>query len=239
MTTRLWKTRGISALVLGALVAATGIGASAGAATGGGGCQLDGTAAFAPNGPGTADTFGYSFSGALSGCQSSVAGAPTSGTIGAGQTVTESVPLTVTNPDGTTTTTTGTASYREPAATGTSNVPGASCVSGSTSGTAVTSWSDGTTDVISYTTQSAAAGVSLQGTVVPSVSLQLVPGSQSIAGSSAPSTYTLSTTSSVFPVGNGAQGLLTFQVADPTQCTTASGVTDAAISGIVGVGSTS
>lgn len=239
MTTRPMKSRGAWAIALGALLAATGFGATAGAAAGGGGCQLDGTANFAPNGPGTADTFGYSFSGSLSGCQSSVAGAPASGTIGAGQAVTESVPLTVTNPDGTTTTTTGTASYREPASTGSSNVPGASCASGSTSGTAVTSWSDGTTDVISYTTQSAAAGVSLQGTVVPSVTLQLVPGSQSIAGSSAPSTYTVSTTSTVFPVGNGAQGLLTFQVADPTQCTTASGVSDAAISGIVGVGSTS
>ena len=239
MTGRLLTRHGAWALALAALAAVTSFGSSAGAATGGGGCQLDGTANFAPNGPGTADTFGYSFSGALSGCQSSVAGAPTSGTIGAGQAVTESVPLTVTNADGTTTTTTGTATYQEPASTGTSNVPGASCGSGNTSGTAITNWSDGTTDVISYTTQSAAAGVQLQGTVVPSVTLQLVPGSQSIAGSSAPSTYTLSTTSTVFPVGDGAQGLLTFQVADPTQCTTASGVSNAAISGIVGVGSTS
>ena len=239
MSTRLLNRRGAWGLALAALAAATSIGASAGAATGGGGCQLAGTANFAPNGPGTADTFGYSFSGTLSGCQSSVSGAPTSGTIGAGQVLTESVPLTVTNPDGTTTTTTGTAGYREPASTGTSNVPGASCASGQTSGTAITAWNDGSTDVISYTTQSAGAGVQLQGTVVPSVSLQLVPGSQSIAGSSAPSSYTLATTSTVFPVGNGAQGVLTFQVADPTQCTTASGVSDAAISGIVGVGSTS
>ena len=239
MTTRLLNTHRAWAIALGALLAAASLDASAGAATGGGGCQLDGTATFAPNGPGTADTFGYSFSGSLSGCQSSVAGAPASGTIGAGQVVTESVPLTVTNPDGTTTTTQGTARYQEPAATGTGNVPGASCVSGTTSGTSVTSWSDGTTDVISYTTQSVAAAVQLQGTVVPSVTLALVPGSQSIAGSSAPSTFTISTTSTAFPVGNGAQGLLTFQVADPSQCSTASGVTAATISGIVGVGSTS
>ena len=221
------------------LASVGGIVTSATAATGGGGCQLDGSATFTPNGPGTADTFGYSFGGALSGCQSSVAGAPASGSIGAGQVVTESVPLTVTNPDGTTTTSQGTANYQEPMATGTSNVPGASCASGTTSGTAVTSWSDGSVDVISYTTQSVGAGVQLQGTVVPSVTLQLVPGSQSIAGSSAPSTYTISTTSATFPVGNGAQGALTFQVADPTQCTTAAGVSTAAISGIVGVGSTS
>jgi hypothetical protein len=239
MNRQLLKTRGAWGVAVGALLAATSFGASAIAASGGGGCQLDGSATFAPNGPGTANTFGYSFGGALSGCQSSVSGAPTSGAIGAGQVVTESVPLTVTNPDGTTTTTQGTARYQEPLATGSSNVPGASCASGTTSGTAVTAWNDGTVDVIGYTTQSAGAGVQLQGTVVPSVTLALVPGSQSIAGSSAPSTYTISTTSTVFPVGNGAQGLLTFQVADPSQCTTASGVTDAAISGVVGVGSTS
>lgn len=214
-------------------------GGSVSAAPGGGGCQLDGSAAFTPNGPGTADTFGYGFSGALSGCGSTVAGAPTSGSIGAGQVVTESVPLTVTNPDGTTTTSQGTARYQEPLATGTSNVPGASCASGQTSGTAVTTWNDGTVDVINYTTQSAGAAVQLQGTVVPSVTLQLVPGSQSISGAAAPSTYTLSTTSTAIPVGNGAQGALTFQVADPTQCTTATGVSDAAISGFVGIGSTS
>src|SRR3954469_16674079 len=208
------------------------------AATGGGECQLDGTATFTPNGPGTSDNFGYTFSGALSGCQSNVA-APASGTIGAGQVVTESVPLTVTNPDGTTSTQQGTARYQEPLATGTSNVPGASCASGQTSGTAVTTWNDGTVDVINYTTQSAGAAVQLQGTVVPSVTLQLVPGSQSISGAAAPSTYTVSTTSAAIPVGNGAQGALTFQVADPTQCTTATGVSDAAISGFVGIGSTS
>jgi hypothetical protein len=222
-----------------ALAAAAGAVSSAGAAAGGGGCQLDGSATFAPNGPGTADTFGYSFGGSLSSCNATVAGAPTSGTISAGQALTESVPLTVTNPDGTTTTTQGTASYQEPPATGTSNVRGASCVSGTTSGTAVTSWNDGTTDVIGFTTQSAGAGVELDGTVVPSVTLQLVPGSESIAGASAPSTYTVATTSAALPVGDSAGGLLTFQVADPTQCTTATGVTQAAISGVVAVGSTS
>jgi hypothetical protein len=237
--TRRRPTPAIWTVPLAALIATMSLGTSAMAATGGGGCQLDGSATFTPNGPGTADTFGYSFGGSLTGCQSSVSGAPASGTIGAGQVVTESVPLTVTNPDGTTTTTQGTARYQEPVATGSSNAPGASCASGNTAGTAVTNWSDGSTDVISYTTQSAAAGVQLQGTVVPSVTLALVPGSQSIAGSSAPASYTISTTSTVFPVGNGAQGVLTFQVADPTQCTTASGVSTATISGVVGVGSTS
>jgi len=232
------KTTVIRAFTAGLALAAAGLGGAAHAAPGGGGCQLDGSATFTPNGPGTADTFGYGFSGTLSNCQSSVS-SPAAGTIGAGQVVSESVPLTVTNPDGTTTTTQGTARYQEPLATGTGSIPGASCVAGATSGTAVTSWSDGTTDVISYTTQSVAAGVQLQGTVVPSVTLQLVPGSQSIAGSSAPSAYTVSTSNTAIPAGDGAVGLLTFQVADPTQCTTATGVTTAGISGLVGIGSTS
>ena len=225
-------------LFTGGLALGLAFSGPASAAPGGGGCQLDGSAVFAPNGPGTADAFGYSFTGSLSGCGSTVSGAPASGTIGAGQVATESVPLTVTNPDGTTTTTQGTARYQEPLSSGTTNAPGASCASGQTTGTAVTNWSDGTVDVISYTTQSAGAGVQLQGTVVPSVTAQLVPGSQSISGASAPSTYTISTTSAAIPVGNGAQGVLTFQVADPTQCTTASGVSNAAISGFVGIGST-
>lgn len=231
-----WTARTV---VAATTIALAGLGTTAGAAPGGGGCQLDGSATFAPNGPGTADTFGYSFGGSLTSCNSTVAGAPTGGSISAGQVLTESVPLTVTNPDGTTTTSQGSASYQEPAATGTSNVPGASCASGATSGTAVTSWNDGTTDVISYTTQSAGAGVELGGTVVPNVTLQLVPGSQSISGASAPSTYTISTTSAALPVGDSAGGVLTFQVSDPTQCTTATGVTQAGIAGVVGVGSTS
>ncbi len=227
-----WGLTGLTGLI------ATGVLVPPAAAAGGGGCQLSGTATFSPNGPGTADTFGYSFTGALSSCQSSVDGAPSDGTIGAGQVVTESVPLTVTNPDGTTTTQQGTAQYQEPPATGTGSIPGASCAAGTTSGTAITNWSDGTVDVIDYTTQSVGAGVQLQGTVVPDVTLTLVPGSESISGSSAPATYTVSTTSTAFPVGDGAQGLLTFEVADPSQCTTDSGVTDAGIDGVVGVGST-
>src|SRR5436190_9418008 len=224
---------------MGVLLGGAGIVTDAMAAPGGGGCQLAGTAAFSPNGPGTASTFSYGFTGALSGCQSNVSGAPTTGSIGAGQVVTESVPLTITNPDGTTTTQQGTARYQQPLATGTGSVPGNSCAAGSTSGTAVTTWADGTTDVISYTTQSAGASVQLQGTVVPSVTLSLVPGSASIAGAAAPPTFTVSTTSPTFPVGDGAQGALTFQVADPTQCSTATGVANAEINGVVGVGSTS
>src|SRR3954454_21137817 len=102
------------AVVVGGLALGLALGGgSVSAAPGGGGCQLDGAAAVPPNGPGTADTFGSGFSGALSGGGSTVAGAPTSGTIGAGQVVTESVPLTVTKPDRTTTNTHGPARYHE------------------------------------------------------------------------------------------------------------------------------
>src|SRR3954468_22535081 len=221
---------------MGVLLGGAGSVTDAMAAPGGGECQLAGTAAFSPNGPGTASTFSYGFTGALSGCQSNVSGAPTTGSIGAGQVVTESVPLTITNPDGTTTTQQGTARYQQPIATGTGSVPGASCAAGSTAGTAVTTWADGTTDVIDYTTQSLGAAVVLQGTVVPGVTLQLVPGSASIPGASAPSTFRISTTSAALPVGDGAVGSLAFEVTDPTQCTTAAGVTNAGIDGFVGVG---
>jgi hypothetical protein len=232
MARRLLTTWGITCLlVAGSYGAATNA-----VAAGGGGCQLTGTATFAPNGPGTADSFGYSFTGHLANCQSNQAGAPASGDIAAGQVVTESVPLTITNPDGTTTTQQGTARYQEPMATGTGSIPGASCAAGATSGTAVTTWSDGGVDVIDYTTQSAAAGVALQGTVVPSVTLALVPGSESIAGAAAPASYVLRTTSTVFAVGDGAVGVLAFEVTDPTQCNTATGVTAAGIDGFVGVG---
>jgi hypothetical protein len=69
------------------LLAAAALGAAVAAvpahAADGGGCQLDGTAAF-KNGPGTdqAKKFTYMFSGTLSGCQSNIAGAPAGGKIG-------------------------------------------------------------------------------------------------------------------------------------------------------------
>src|SRR6185503_2698249 len=45
-----------------------------------GGCQLDGTASFSPGLGANAQNFSYSFHGGLSGCQSSEAGSPASGT---------------------------------------------------------------------------------------------------------------------------------------------------------------
>ena len=53
-----------------------------------GGCQLQGTASFAPGLNNSAQDFSYSFNGTLSGCQSSQFAAPTSGAVSAGELVT-------------------------------------------------------------------------------------------------------------------------------------------------------
>src|SRR6266516_1745596 len=72
-------------------------GAPAGAASGGGECQLAGTANFAAPGLGSSSAnFSYHFSGSLSGCNSNV-NAPTSGSEEAGLTRTYSVTLTNTS----------------------------------------------------------------------------------------------------------------------------------------------
>ena len=226
-------------LLVAALAATTTAGGfainAATAQPAGGACTLHGQANFAPNGPGNRDTFGYSFGGDLTNCQSD-AGTPASGHIGAGEQITESVLLTVPGPNGTTTTTQGTARYQEPAATGTGNVPGASCASGTTSGTSVVTWADGKTSVISYNTTSAGAGVELDGNIINSVAVNLVPGSESVAGASAPPTFTITSNEPTLPSGDSAGGVLAFEVADPTQCTTDLGVTSAGIDGAVAVG---
>ena len=55
----------------------------------GGGCQLDGTANFSPGLNNTSQDFSYEFFGSLSSCQSSTSGAPTSGSVEAGRTITK------------------------------------------------------------------------------------------------------------------------------------------------------
>lgn len=198
------------------------------AAASGGTCQLNGTAAFSPPLSNTAGSFGYSFSGSLTGCQSSDATAPKAGTEEAGKTVSVSYNWTYTDSTGTHSGT-STAIYQEPTPSGSG-----SCASSTTTGTAVTRWADGTVTVISYSTSGAAAAVALSGTVAPSVTTTLV----SYTGpTQAPpsSTYTISTTRYA---GDSSQGLLAFQPPDPTLCAS-TGVTTAAISGQVGLDSTS
>jgi hypothetical protein len=223
--------------------AGTGLAVNAATAAGpaGGVCTLTGNANFAPNGPGNKATFSYSFTGTLDNCQSSVGG-PASGTIEAGVLLTK-VPVswTATDASGNPITVTGTASYQEPTSSGTSTAPN-SCANGDTHGTSIVRWADGGVSVIGYDTQSAAAGVVLTGSVGDSVDATLVPGSvvaadgTPAADSVAPATHTISTTEAATPVGNDAGGLLTFQVTDPTQCSSDAGVQTAGITGAVAVG---
>ena len=174
-----------------------------------GGCQLDGNASFTPGLTNNAQNFQYSFNGALSGCQSSESGAPSSGSVSAGEVVTINGQQ-----------------FQEPVASG-----NGSCGSSTTAGTAIATWADGTQTVIDYSTTGAAAAVHLEGTVANSVTLQAVnpqPGQ--------PTSTTVTTTRYA---GDSSQGLLTFQPPDPTACATPTGVTTAGISGIVGLGSSS
>lgn len=203
-------------LALGATLVAS---APAPAATGGGACQLNGTANFSPNGPGTTSTFSYSVNGQLSGCQSNVAGAPTSGALAVGQ----QVILPTAN---------GPATYQEPLATGSGTLPINSCPGGTTQGTGVATWPDGTTTVVGYTTTSAGPAVNLQGTVVSGVTVTLVSGP-----TGSPSTQTISTNNPSFPVGNSVQGAVAFTTNDPTPCTTATGLSSVNLQGTIGIGS--
>jgi hypothetical protein len=175
-------------------------------AASGGGCQLDGNAAFSPPLTNDAKAFSYGFTGKLSNCQSSDAGSPAAGSVEAGQVVTD--------PSG--------EKFQEPVPSGSG-----SCANGTTSGTAIANWADGTVTVIQYQTDAAAAAVHLSGTVVPSVTL---PAINPQVGQ--PTSKTVTTTRYA---GDGVLGALTFQPPDPTACA-GSGVTTAGISGIVGLG---
>jgi hypothetical protein len=180
-----------------------------------GGCQLQGTANFSPGLTNNAQAFNYNFGGSLSGCQSSQSGVPVSGTVGAGQVLAEQVHNSVTGA-------TDTVNYQEPSPTGSG-----SCASSTTSGESLTTWADGSTTVVSYTTTGAAALVQLSGTVQPSMTLTAIN-----AQSGDPTTFTINTTRYA---GDSAGGALTFQPPDPTACNTSTGVTTAAINGTIGL----
>ena len=178
-----------------------------------GGCQLQGTASFSPGLNSSTQTFSYNFGGALSGCQSSESGVPTSGTVAAGQTLTEQVKNSITGA-------TDTVTYQEPVPTGSGG-----CASSTTSGSALTTWSDGTHTVESYSTTGALAAVNLSGSVAASMTLSAI---NPPAGD--PTTFTIATNRFA---GDAASGLLTFQPPEPTACNTPTGATTAAISGAV------
>ena len=201
---------------------------SAVAATGGGACQLAGTAAFSPGLTSSAANFSYSFAGSLSGCQNSDATAPTSGTVEAGKTVTVPYNWTYTDATGTHSGTAN-ATYQEPVPTGSG-----SCGSSTTSGVSIARWADGTATVVSYSTTGAAAAVELSGSVVPSTTATLASFTGPTQAPPA-STLAIATTRDA---GDSSLGTLTFQPPDPTLCAS-TGVTTAAISGSVGLGSPS
>ena len=180
-----------------------------------GGCQLQGTASFSPGLGASSQPFSYGFTGNLTGCQSSTAGAPTAGTVSAGQVLNEQVVNSVTGA-------TDTVGYREPVATGMG-----SCASSTTKGGALTTWADGSTSVLTYSTIGAAAAVQLSGSVAPSMTLTAVN-----AQTGDPTTYTINTTRYA---GQSAGGVLAFQPPDPTACNTSTGVTTAGISGGIGL----
>lgn len=117
-----------------------------------GGCQLKGTASFAPGLSTTSQPFTYSFSGDLTGCQSTEAGSPATGFVQAGGSYTDPA--------------SGKA-YVLPNSTGTGG-----CASSTTQGLALITWADGTRTLTQYSTTGAAAGVKLDGTVVDSTTLQ-------------------------------------------------------------------
>lgn len=140
-------------LVVSAALAALAFAPAAPAASGGG-CQLKGTASFSPGLSTTSQPFTYSFSGDLTGCQSTEAGSPATGRVQAGGTYTDPA--------------TG-KSYVMPNSTGTG-----SCGSSTTQGLGLITWADGSRTIIQYTTSGAAAAVALQGTVAGSTTLQPV-----------------------------------------------------------------
>jgi hypothetical protein len=90
------------------------------------------------------------------------------------------------------------------------------CGSNSGAGVALVTWVDKSLSVVQYTTQSATAGVVLQGTVIPSAKV---------------GKKTYKTTKYA---GYGAAGLLVFE-ASPQECA-GGGVTSAGIAGAVGLG---
>lgn len=198
----------VAPLALMAAALAVALLAGPAAAQTSGGCHLQGSASFSPGLNATSKPFGYSFAGQLSSCQSSQAGTPATGSVEAGKVYTD--------PTG--------EQFSEPLSSGTGG-----CTNSTTSGTAITNWADGTITVISYSTTGAAAAVHLTGTVVPSVTL---PAINPLPGQ--PTSTTISTTRYS---GGSALGALTFQPPDPTACNTPTGVTTAAIDGVIALNS--
>jgi hypothetical protein len=217
----------VAVLVIpGVALLGLGVGLTTAIAQEGGGCQMQGTANLSPGLGTSSQAFTYNFTGNLSSCQSSTSGAPATGTTSAGLQLPETVTLTNTS---TGATQPGSVQYQEPVPTGTG-----SCGSSTTSGQALTTWADGTHTVASYSTSGAAAAVLLQGSVIPSMTLQLVSSSVP-AGFSAPATFTIGTDR--MNVGDSVLAPLTFSPSTQAQDCVTVPVTQASINGAVTIGS--
>src|SRR5262245_49803938 len=207
-----------------AMLSIAGPGVSTAHAAGGGACQLQGVANLSPPLTNASASFSYNFTGTLSGCQSNVAGAPTTGTVSAGVQLPETVTLTNTSTGGTTT---GTVLYQEPVPQGSG-----SCGNSTTVGSALAVWGDGKSTVLTFNTTGALAAVQLQGTVVASMTLALVASSVP-AGFSAPPTFTISTDEPAFAPGQQSDAALTFSPTTQDQDCVTKGVGSASINGVV------
>ncbi len=193
----------------------------------GGACQLVGVANLNPGLGSTSQPFTYNFTGTLSGCQSNIASAPTTGTVSAGVTLPETVTLTNTS---TGATQQGTVSYKEPVPTGSGT-----CGNSTTAGQSLSTWADNTKTVVSYTTTGALSAVSLSGNVAASMTLSLVASSVP-TGFSAPATFTINTTR--YTTADTASGALTFTPTTQAQDCVTTPVSSANINGAIGIGST-
>jgi hypothetical protein len=177
------------------------------------GCVLQGTATFspAPN-PSTATSFSYTFGATLSNCQASPS-APESGTIEAGQTLTEHVTNSITGA-------TDSVMYQEwpvPSGEGT-------CANSTTTGRALVTWADGTHTVEIYTTKGGLVSA-VTGGVDKSMTLRAVNAQEGD-----PNTYTIKTNR--FVSTEPVDGLLSLQQA---ACNTSGEVTESTTAGISGI----
>ena len=174
-------------------------------------CQLNGSADFSPGLNSTSKMFTYTLTGTVSGCESDPAGAPESGTIEAGQVVTEEVRNSITHA-------TDTVSYQWPLPYGEGT-----CASLTTRGYALVTWVDGTHTIEVYETKGSLSSA-FEGGVWASVTMSAInaqPGD--------PETYTIKTNR--FADFETIEGSLVFQPSEPAACTTSTGVTTATISG--------
>jgi hypothetical protein len=207
---RLSLVAGAAAAVIGGAVVAA---PSMAAGPGGGGCELSGTATFGDGDPTTPDGVGNP-SGSF---VYSFAGKLTHCLSSAAQGKDVDGAISA----GRTFTYNGVEYQPVDQPTGTGD-----CTTGTTGGTAAVTWADGSITFIKYSTTSVAAGVSLSGTVLDGADAVPVGGTTPVH---IPTTkYTSADT---------AQGVLAFEVTDPTQCAPGGAtVQEAGIDGATGLG---